>query len=309
MSPNTLLAVGLTGIFSAFAVALVVLVFPDTSRRQVSRSLQAIAAAGSGSGQLQQPPAQSFVDRVLVPSLGLFARLARRFSPSGVNARLARRLDLAGNPPGSSVERTLSYKGAGFLFLGLLGCVFGRHSIVWLILLGGTFAAAGFFLPDILLYNSGLKRQQRIQKGLPDALDLLTISVEAGLGFDAALGQVARNTYGPISAEFFRVLQEMQIGKSRADAFRSLNARTDVPELRAFVGSLVQADSLGIPIGNVLREQAKEMRLKRQQRAEERAQKIPVKVLFPLIFFIMPSLFIVIIGPGAISIYHAFIGH
>lgn len=207
------------------------------------------------------------------------------------------------------MERHLAYKGAGCVILALLGCVFGRHGLFSLLLWGGGFAVAGFFVPDILLYNSGTKRQLKIQQALPDALDLLTISVEAGLGFDAALGQVARNTHGPLAGEFFRVLQEMQIGKTRSDAFRSLSARTNVAELRGFVGAMTQADSFGIPIANVLREQAKEMRLKRQQRAEEKAQKVPVKVLFPLIFFIFPALFIVIIGPGAISVYHAFTGN
>ena len=165
---------------------------------------------------------------------------------------------------------------------------------------------AGFFVPDLLVYNAGLKRQELIQKTLPDALDMLTVSVEAGLGFDAALSQVTKNTDGPLAGEFFRVLQEMQIGKSRAAAFRAMTDRTTVPDLRNFVSSLVQADTLGVPIAGVLREQAKEMRLKRRQRAEEKAQKIPIKILFPMIFFIFPAMFVVIIGPGAITIIRSF---
>jgi tight adherence protein C len=141
---------------------------------------------------------------------------------------------------------------------------------------------------------------------LPDAIDLLTISVEAGLGFDAALSQVARNTEGPLAGEFFRVLQEMQIGKGRSDALRALGERTTIPELRGFVGAMVQADAFGIAVANVLRAQAKEMRIKRYQRAEEAAQKVPVKILFPLIFFILPALFVVILGPGIVSITDAF---
>jgi tight adherence protein C len=136
-------------------------------------------------------------------------------------------------------------------------------------------------------------------------LDLLTISVEAGLAFDAAVSQVARNSEGPLADEFFRVLQEMQIGMGRTDAMRALGERTDVEELQGFVTAMVQADAFGIPIANVLRVQAKEMRIKRSQRAEEKAQKVPVKILFPLIFCILPCLFIVVLGPAAINIYEA----
>lgn len=138
---------------------------------------------------------------------------------------------------------------------------------------------------------------------------MLTVCVEAGLGFDAALGQVARNTTGPLSGEFFRVLKEMQIGKDRATAFLDLRNRTTVAELDGFVSALVQADKQGIPVANVLREQAHEMRLKRQQRAEEAAAKVPVKILFPLVCCIFPVMFIVIIGPGAIQIVRSFTGH
>ena len=136
---------------------------------------------------------------------------------------------------------------------------------------------------------------------------MLTISVEAGLAFDAAVSQVARNTEGPLADEFFRVLQEMQIGMGRSEALRALGERTTVDELHGFVTAMVQADAFGIPIANVLRVQAREMRIKRSQRAEEIAQKIPVKILFPLIFCILPVLFIVVLGPAAITIYDAFI--
>lgn len=308
MTPTAVLFLGLGALFFAVLLGGGILAFPNTSRREASRSLSAIGGLG-GAAQGQAPAVESFADRVLVPFFKACAQLARRFSPDGVNARITRRLDLAGNPAGATVDRQLAYKGAGFVILALLGCYLGRHGVLTLLLFGGGFAAAGFYVPDILLYNTGTKRQQQIQKALPDALDLLTISVEAGLGFDAALGQVARNTQGPLAGELFRVLQEMQIGKTRSDSFRSLSARTSVAELRGFVGAMTQADAFGIPIANVLREQAKEMRLKRQQRAEEKAMKVPVKVLFPLVFFIFPSLFVVIIGPGAISIYHSFTGH
>ncbi|NUT97949.1 MAG: type II secretion system F family protein, partial [Saccharothrix sp.] len=175
-------------------------------------------------------------------------------------------------------------------------------SLGTVLLYGAGGAVAGFFLPDVLLLNAGQKRQAKIRDALPDALDMLTVCVEAGLGFDAALAQVARNTRGPLAAEFARVLQETQLGTSRTQALRATAERTTVAELRTFVSALVQAGELGVPIGRVLREQAKGMRVRRRQRAEEQAQKVPVKILFPLVVCLFPAIFVVILGPGAISI-------
>ncbi len=201
----------------------------------------------------------------------------------------------------------LAYKAIGLFGLLLLGLLLGKSGGAFrAVAFGAVGAAFGFYLPDILLYNSGLKRQQVIQKDLPDSIDLLVISVEAGLGFDAALSRVAKNARGPLGQEYFRVLQEMQIGKSRTEAFRGLLDRTDVPELKSFITALVQADSFGIPVARVLGEQAREMRTKRHQRAEEKAHQVPVKILFPLVFFILPALFVVILGPGVISIVKTF---
>lgn len=228
--------------------------------------------------------------------------LAVRLSPAGVASRLQRRLDLAGNPPTWTPDRVLAYKGVGLILGGVLGGVLGFRSVGWLVVGLAVGAVFGLFLPDLLLFNAGQKRQEKIRRALPDALDMLTVCVEAGLGFDAALAQVARNTNGPLAQECARVLQEMQIGKSRNQALRALTDRTTVGELRAFVSALAQAGELGVPIASVLREQAHEMRVRRRQLAEERAQKVPVKILFPLIACLFPAMFVVIIGPGAISI-------
>ena len=235
--------------------------------------------------------------------------LAVRLSPSGISSTLQRRLDLAGNPERWTPDRILAAKGLALLVLGVLGGLYGLSSLGPAVSCAPALArGVGFFLPDVLLYNAGQKRQGRIQALLPDALDMLTVCVEAGLGFDAALSKVARNTHGPLAAEFARALQEIQIGTSRSQALRAMVARTTVPELRAFVSALVQAGDLGIGIATVLREQAKEMRLRRRQRAEEKAQKVPVKILFPLIFCLLPSLFVAIIGPGVITIAHSVLG-
>ncbi|MDA8319946.1 MAG: type II secretion system F family protein [Actinomycetota bacterium] len=235
--------------------------------------------------------------------------LALRLSSSSVLPSLQRRLDVAGNPGAWTVDRMLAAKGLCMLVGLLLGGLFGLHSPVLAIgyaLIGG---AGLFFLPDLLLYNHGIKRQARVLADLPDAIDLLTVCAEAGLGFDAALAQVARNTAGPLAEEFSRSLQEMQIGRSRADALRGMVARTSAPDLRIFVSAVVQAGELGIPVARVLREQAAEMRVKRRQRAEEQAQKVPVKIMFPLIVCIFPALLVAIIGPGIIQIAHSLFGY
>jgi tight adherence protein C len=226
--------------------------------------------------------------------------LALRLSPSGISAKLRRRLDLAGNPGRWTPDRILAVKGLGLVILGALGVLFGLPSFGLVILCAVVLGAIGFYLPDVLLYNTGQKRQEKIASALPDALDMLTVCVEAGLGFDAAVAQVARNTQGPLAAEFARALQEMQIGAARTQVLRAIVARTSVTELRVFVSALVQSSELGVPVAQVLREQSKEMRVRRRQRAEERAQKVPVKILFPLIFCLFPALFVVILGPGVI---------
>jgi tight adherence protein C len=231
--------------------------------------------------------------------------VAVRLSPGSARTSLQRRLDVAGNPPAWTPDRVLASKVLGLVVFGALGALFELQDPALLVLTGGVGAAAGFFLPDVWLYNSGLKRQQRLAASLPEGLDLLTICVEAGLGFDAALVQVARNLKGPLAAEFARVLQEMQIGKSRADAMRAMAERSSVPELRAFVSALTQSAELGIPVANVLREQAKEMRVRRRQRAEAQAQKIPVKITFPLIGCLLPAIFIIVLGAGIIEIAHS----
>ncbi len=153
------------------------------------------------------------------------------------------------------------------------------------------------------MINKGQHRADAMQRALPDALDLLTITVESGLAFDAGLVQVARNTDGPLPQEFTRVLKEIQIGSSRTAAFRAMAERTDVEDLRIFLNSMVQAEKLGIPVADVLRVQSSEMRIKRSQRIEEQAMKLPVKLVFPLLLGIMPALFVVILGPALISIY------
>ena len=301
MSGSVLLVGGLVALGLAIAL-LVIAVVPARPREGgVAHALAAIDQSYS-----QSSSAAADDGDFLLP--GWLRSLALRLSPSGVAAKLQRRLDLAGNPGRWTPDRVLAAKGLGLIALAMLGALVGLRNPVLLIVCAAVGGAAGFFLPDVLLFNAGQKRQAKLQVALPDALDMLTICVEAGLGFDAALGHVAQNTTGPLSGEFFRVLKEMQIGKGRSEAFQDLAERTTVDELHSFVSALVQADRQGIPIAAVLREQAKEMRLRRRQAAEEAAAKVPVKILFPLVVCILPAMFVVIIGPGAVQIVQAFTG-
>jgi tight adherence protein C len=299
--PGSVLLIGGIGALVLAIMAMAVALMPERQARpSVGRALATIDErytrdAAAGAGKAAEP--------FKLPDW--LARLAERLSPGGVATTMQRRLDFAGNPPGWTADRMLAVKGLGLLALGFLGALYGLHDPELLVVGVGLGAVIGFFLPDLLLYNSGQKRQQQIPAKLPDALDMLTICVEAGLGFDAALAQVARNTKGPLAEEFARALQEMQIGKSRSEAMRAMADRTSVPELRAFVSALVQSSELGIPVAHVLREQAKEMRVRRRQRAEEQAQKVPVKITFPLIFCLFPALLVIIIGPGIIEISHS----
>lgn len=293
---DPVLLAGLSALCASVTLGISAVAFGADDRQRVQRSLAAVAATRVGGAPVLVAQDESFADRVITPLFDWMGRLAGRVSAGGVSDVLQRRLDVAGNPTGWTVERLLSLKGFGLVLGAVVGYLFGSGALAVLLPLG--FAAACFFLPDLLVYNAATKRQQQLARALPDSMDLLTISVEAGLGFDAALSQVARNTEGPLAGEFFRVLQEMQIGKSRAEAFRALSERSTVPELRQFVSSLVQADQYGIPVANVLREQSKELRVKRRQVAEEKAQKVPVTIMIPLVLFIFPVIFIVILGPA-----------
>jgi tight adherence protein C len=173
---------------------------------------------------------------------------------------------------------------------------------------GAIFALAvlisvvGYFVPDLLLYSRGIERQAAIGLELPDTLDQMLIAVEAGLGFEAAMTRAGENGKGPLADEFIRTLQDMRVGMSRKHAYQALSGRTNVPDLNAFIRAVVQADAYGISISSVLRTQAKEMRIKRRQWAEEKAMQIPVKVLFPLMLFILPVLFIAVLGPTVITV-------
>ena len=299
---------GLLALFGAITLAAVIVVGNAAQKRQVARSLATIGTRRPAADRDPVPVPTRSMDRLLARLLKRLTAAAKTALPNDAKRGVASRLERAGNPYGWDLDQVLAYKSFAMLVLGGFGAMIGHSTPAKAFALAAVFGTVGFFLPDVWLYNTALKRQEQIQKTLADALDMLTISVEAGLAFDAALSQVARNTEGPLAAEFSRILQEMQIGKGRSEAFRSVLDRTNVEDLRTFVNAIAQADVFGVPIANVLRTQAKEMRQKRRQSAEEKAQKVPVKIVVPLVLCILPALFVAVLGPGVISIIHVFGG-
>lgn len=242
-------------------------------------------------------------------STSLLAGMGYRLTPPTYVRKLDRLLALAGRPSGWPLSRILMAKPA----LGLVGA-----SLFVLISLGnpppmmklaGLFLMfLGYFIPDLMLYSKGMERQKAMQLELANTLDQMLISVEAGLGFEGAMARAGENGKGPLADELVRTLQDMQVGRSRRESYQALAERTNIPELRSFVQAVIQADTYGIAISRVLRIQAKVMRVKRRQRAEEKAMKLPVMILFPLLFFIFPVLFIAILGPAVINTIATFSG-
>ncbi len=274
-----------------------------------SRSSGAAVAAGGAGGpvdlrriDLQRSP----IDRVLRPLLAGIGKRARRLTPGGWVAALERRIELAGASEAWPVERVLAVK-ALVSFAGVLAGVAAvrSHASPTLLAVAAIATVAGYFVPDMVIGSRAKERQGLIENELADSLDQITISVEAGLGFEGAMARAARTGRGPLAHEFMRALQEMQLGASRHEALRNLAERTDVPDLRSFIFAVIQAEGYGLPIAHVLRVQSSELRDKRKIRAEERALKVPVKIIFPLVSCIFPSLFIVLLGPAAIRIWRA----
>jgi len=237
------------------------------------------------------------------------AGLGVRLTPKGYAGWLDKLLAKAGRPAGMPLERLLIAKPALALvaaFFSIL--VVAKPQPGSVMLFAFLLPVLAYFVPDILIHGRGAERQKAIELELPNTLDQMLISVEAGLGFELAMARAGRNGKGPLAEELVRTLQDMQVGRSRKDAYLSMAERTDVPDLRSFVRSVVQADAYGIALAGVLRTQAKQMRVKRRQRAEEKAMKLPVKVLFPLMFCILPVLFVVILGPAVIGVMQNLLG-
>ena len=251
--------------------------------------------------ELQQP----FFDRTIKPLAGRLSGSVARITSSNFSERTEKRLALAGNPGDMRTADWLGIKAivavivaaVMFILFGLLQGQFLTGIAIGVVGLG-----IGYILPEFWLSGRVKKRQKAILLQIPDALDLLTISVRAGLGFDAALGKVVEKMKGPLIDEFRRALAEVRVGKVRREALRDIIPRTEVVPLTNFVGAIIQAEQLGVSISKVLQVQSEQLRIERRQRAEEAAAKAPIKMLFPLVGCIFPALFIVILGPAIILI-------
>ncbi|MDF9751054.1 type II secretion system F family protein [Arthrobacter sp. ES3-54] len=266
--------------------------------RRSQRAVQEILALGADPAELTQRERSSLLER-----------FGYRLTPAAYVRKLDRLLSLAGRPASLPLGRVLAAKPLLGLPSALLGFWISSNSPTPILKLVGLFVLLlGYFIPDLLLYSKGQERQKTMQLELANTLDQMLISVEAGLGFEGAMARAGENGKGPLAEELIRTLQDMQVGRSRRESYVALAERTNVPELRSFVQAVVQADAYGIAISRVLRVQAKVMRVKRRQRAEEKAMKLPVTILFPLLFFIFPVLFIAILGPAVINAIDTFSG-
>lgn len=283
-------------------IALVVLPLAFLVWQLITSDRKALAAVQGNLGQGMAASASFALQRP--PALQV---LVRRATPAGYIARLDHWLSMAGRPQSMPLDRLLMAKPA----LAVAGALLG------MLLVAGDFSPRNiallvfvtiflYFLPDLLVFNQGTKRQEAIEQELPNTLDQMLISVEAGLGFESAMARAAQQGGGPLAQELIRTLQDIQVGRPRQEAYQALANRCTVQDLKSFVRAVIQADKYGVPIAKVLRTQAKISRVKRRQRAEEKALKLPVKILFPLILCIFPVLFIVLLGPAVINVIAAF---
>jgi tight adherence protein C len=298
-------------LIAAVAAGAILLIFLGlTSRSPVDpvqarlTQLGAMQAKNLEELELQQP----FIERTLRPLANAMSGRMSRIASSSFQERTEKRLALAGNPGNLRVADWLGVKAVGAVvgapIFALLFIVIGVLKLppVLRLLMPLIGLMLGYTVPEFWLGSQVRKRQHLILLQIPDALDLLTISVRAGLGFDAALGKVVEKLNGPLTDEFRRALAEVRVGKARREALRDIIPRTEVPPLTNFIGAIIQAEQLGVSISKVLQVQSEQLRIERRQRAEEQAAKAPIKMLFPLVGCIFPSLFIVILGPAIILI-------
>jgi len=303
-----MLALPIIAVFVALALGVYAVMEQADERATIRgslRQLQGYELDNARDRELAEPVR----DRVLVPIVGRLVGIGKIFTPAEYVAKVRHRLTVAGKPTQEELDRFLAVR---VITMALIPVWFfvsffvvhlgSRNSVLVFLLL----SAASIMGPDATLNRKMAERQHEIQLKLPDILDLLTISVEAGLGFEQALDRTVGAVPGPLSDEFARMLGEVRAGARRADAMRALDERTDVPEVRSFVLAILQADTFGVSIGRVLRSQADEMRVRRRQLAQERAMKAPVKMLIPMVFCVFPALFVVVIGPAVLSFTHNF---
>ena len=280
-------------------------------RGELGRRMELYGSAGTAVTLEQVEQEQSFTQRVLLPTILRAIQASGSMMPNRRLAMLRQRLQLAGEPgqltavqfAGIKISLTIMVAG-----LAAARLYFGPKPSLLLLVSLVLFVAIGFKLPDIWLTRRIQRRQEELTNSLPDGIDMLTIAVEAGLSFDQAAGELVSRWSNELSREFRRVLTEIGVGTSRREALEHLHERTGIPDLRSFVVAVNHAEDLGTSLGQVLNVQSQEMRTRRRQRAQEKANKVPVKMMFPLVFFIFPSMFAVILGPAVPRLVRAFSG-
>lgn len=249
---------------------------------------------------------ERFSDRVVAPVGRRTLEVANKFTPVGYVENLKKKIVHAGSPPGYESDRFLILKVLGVascLLWVALGLWLFSDNMLLLLLFVGFMCGISVFGPDLSLDRKIQDRRKEMERKLPDTLDLLVISVEAGLGFEQALDRTAETVPGPLSEELRRMLQETRMGASRADALRALDERTDVEDLRTFIVAMLQADTFGVSVARILHTQADEIRERRRQHAQEQAQKLPVKMLFPMVLCIFPATLVVVVLPGMLQVF------
>lgn len=256
---------------------------------------------------------QPFTQRVIYPMARKMGELAVRFTPQNAINSINRKLELAGSPANVDATMILAAQAVcAVIFGGLVVLVFTVGATKWplgrVILFAFLFGGLGYMFPQLWLSSKISRRQKEIRKAMPDALDLLTICVEAGLGFDAAMSKVSEKWESQLSFAFARAIQEIQLGKVRREALRDMAERIGIPEMTSFVAAVIQSEQLGVSLAKVLRIQSDQMRVKRRQRAEEEAHKAPLKMLIPMALLIFPSLMIVLLTPAALRLFQSALG-
>jgi tight adherence protein C len=308
-----MIILGILVVGGAVVLIVVGLRTPQEDEYNLQQRLAEFSTRGQPLDLEEIEMAQPFTDRIIYPLARKFGEMAIRFTPQNALQSTARKLELAGNPGRLDPTTFMALQFICLIvFAGLMLLIFSVSQINWSIgrrlLIGLVVTLVGFFLPQLWLRGRISRRQKNIRKSLPDALDLLTICVEAGLGFDAAMNKVVDKWETELSLAFARVLREIQLGKLRREALRDMADRVGIGEMTSFVAAVIQSEQLGVSMAKVLRIQADQMRVKRRQLAEEEAHKAPIKMLVPMGLLIFPSLIIVLLTPAALRLFHSALG-
>lgn len=308
-----LIILGVLLLGGAIVLVVVGINAPHTDESELQRRLDEFSQKGEQVSLENIELSQPFTERIIYPIARALGELAIKFTPENALRTTTRKLELAGSPSGLDPTLFLALRFiCAVAFAGLLFLVFSVASVKWpfgrVFLICMVFMVLGFFFPELWLSSQINKRQHEIRKAMPDALDLLTICVEAGLGFDAAMAKVSEKWTNELSLAFGRTIREVQLGKLRRDALRDMSDRIGIAEMTSFIAAVIQSEQLGVSMAKVLRIQSDQMRVKRRQLAEEEAHKAPIKMLFPMALLIFPSLMIVLLTPAALKLMQSSLG-